>query len=232
MTDQSQLERTKNPVQVKKPATTKRVPRDVSNAPGMVTLLLTPTTPEFNYYLRKKENQVIKDLENVSRAITTLSHTVRPNRTPELSKMIDDWFESLHQENNVLRIELLKYIEELVEDPNDPFFKSVRFTPFSFDSFTLNCNHLNTMKFIRYIFDMNTAVGELYRKNLYGLVSHSQYQMMTNNILTSITITIDRINKTLRVKNRVEGKYSPDEFIEKLQKYKSVQQYIENEINQ
>nr|WP_233341301.1 hypothetical protein [Escherichia coli] len=42
---------------------------------------------------------------------------------------------------------------------------------------------------------------------------------------------IERVKKTLNVSRRAKGAYSPDEFIEKVKQYKSVQAYIAAELS-
>ncbi|HHY5894377.1 TPA: hypothetical protein ACV5FI_004816 [Escherichia coli] len=50
-------------------------------------------------------------------------------------------------------------------------------------------------------------------------------------LIRSLNMYIERVKKTLNVSRRVKGAYSPDEFIEKVKQYKSVQAYIAAELS-
>jgi len=213
------------------PENTRRAAQSKSEPYGMSTVTITPGTPDFNRFLTARNRAVIRGFDDVSIAISSLFRTVSAVRHPELVQAIQDWFNELHDENDAMKTNLELHIGTIHVDENDPFFLSTEFTPFRFESVQLNFNNQNTMRFYRHIFEMNNLLTQMYKYNSLGQLPVSDYNVMAHNIIRSLNMYIERVKKTLNVSRRVKGTYSPDEFIEKVKLYKSVQAYIAAELS-
>ncbi|MCV5707359.1 hypothetical protein OFN27_29760, partial [Escherichia coli] len=84
---------------------------------------------------------------------------------PDLVQAIQDWFNELHEENNKMKENLVAYIKSIEFDKNDSFMSSTQFVPFSFEPVQLNFNNHNTMRFYKYIFEMNQLMNTMYEYN-------------------------------------------------------------------
>nr|WP_250909890.1 hypothetical protein [Escherichia coli]QHJ90814.1 hypothetical protein [Escherichia coli] len=167
----------------------------------------------------------------MSIAISSLFKTVDAVKHPDLVQAIQDWFNELHEENNKMKENLVAYIKSIEFDKNDSFMSSTQFVPFSFEPVQLNFNNHNTMRFYKYIFEMNQLMNTMYEYNSLGLLAVSDYPVMSHNIIKSINLYVENVKKTLNVSRRKDGPYSPAEFITKVMQYKSVQAYIAAELS-
>lgn len=201
------------------------------NQPGMASVVIIPGTPEFNRFLISKAGSAVRGFNDVSIAISTLFKTVDPIKHPELVTAIQDWFDTLHSENDQLREKLVIFLESITTESNDPFLSSIHYTPYKYEPIQLNFNNANTMRFYKYIHDMNAHLTTMSKHNALGLLAISDYNVMAHNIIKSITVYVDRVKRTLNVSRRNEGPYNPEVFIEKVKQYKSVQAYIGAELH-
>ncbi|WP_114213611.1 hypothetical protein [Escherichia coli] len=195
-----------------------------------------PDPRNFNQRVNLGRNDLLirtflRGFDDVSIAISSLFRTVNAVRHPELVQAIQDWFNELHDENNLMKENLEHHIATIHVDESDPFFSSTEFSPFRFESVQLNFNNQNTMRFYKHIFEMNNLLTQMYKFNSLGQLPVSDYNVMAHNIIRSLNMYIERVKKTLNVSRRVKGAYSPDEFIEKVKQYKSVQAYIAAELS-
>lgn len=197
----------------------------------MATVTITPGTPDFNRFLTARNRSVIRGFDDVSIAISSLFRTVNAVKHPELVQAIQDWFNELHEENNLMKNNLERHIATIHIDESDPFFSSTEFSPFRFEPVQLNFNNQNTMRFYKHIFEMNNLLTQMHKFNSLGQLPVSDYNVMAYNIIRSLNMYIERVKKTLNVSRRAKGAYSPDEFIEKVKQYKSVQAYIAAELS-
>jgi hypothetical protein len=200
------------------------------NQPGMASVVIVPGTPEFNRFLISKAGSAVRGFNDVSIAISTLFKTVDPIKHPELVTSIQEWFDTLHSENDQLRDKLVSFLQTITTDNNDPFLSSIHYTPYKYDPIQLNFNHANTMRFYKYIHDMNSHLTTMAKYNALGLLAISDYNVMAHNIIKSISMYVERVKRTLNVSRRNEGPYNPEVFIEKVKQYKSVQAYIGAEL--
>ena len=200
------------------------------NQPGMASVVIIPGTPEFNRFLISKAGSAVRGFNDVSIAISTLFRTVDPIKHSNLVKAIQDWFDTLHSENDQLRINLDTFLKSIPINDSDPFLSSVHYTPYKYDAIQLNFNNSNTMRFYKYIHDMNAHLTTMSKYNALGLLAVSDYNVMAHNIIKSINMYVDRVKRTLNVSRRNDGPYNPEVFIEKVKQYKSVQAYIEAEL--
>lgn len=69
----------------------------------MATVTIKPGTPDFNRFLTARNRSVIRGFDDVSIAISSLFRTVNAVRHPELVQAIQDWFNELHDENNLMK---------------------------------------------------------------------------------------------------------------------------------
>ncbi len=187
----------------------RRVVQSKNEHYGMATVTITPGTPDFNRFLTARNRSVIRGFDDVSIAISSLFRTVNAVKHPELVQAIQDWFNELHEENNL----------------------TTEFSPFRFEPVQLNFNNQNTMRFYKHIFEMNNLLTQMHKFNSLGQLPVSDYNVMAHNIIRSLNMYIERVKKTLNVSRRAKGTYSPDEFIEKVKQYKSVQAYIAAELS-
>ncbi|EFK5335932.1 hypothetical protein G5Y50_004310, partial [Escherichia coli] len=132
---------------------------------------------------------------------------------------------------NLMKNNLERHIATIHIDESDPFFSSTEFSPFRFEPVQLNFNNQNTMRFYKHIFEMNNLLTQMHKFNSLGQLPVSDYNVMAHNIIRSLNMYIERVKKTLNVSRRAKGTYSPDEFIEKVKQYKSVQAYIAAELS-
>lgn len=197
---------------------------------GMATFAIKPGTPEFRRYLTAGGGNTIRDFIDVSIAITTLFRTVNALKHKELVNQIQDWFDTLHSENEAMRLKLEEYISSITLDENDDFISQLKYTPYQFPAIEIHFNNPNTMRFYRYIHNMNNHIAQMAKFNALGMLPPGDYYFMTANIIRNIKMYVTRVKKTLNVSRRDDGPYSPDEFIKKALQYKSVQAYIDNEI--
>lgn len=209
----------------------RRVVQSKNEHYGMATVTITPGTPDFNRFLTARNRSVIRGFDDVSIAITSLFRTVNAVKHPELVQAIQDWFNELHEENNLMKNNLERHIATIHIDESDPFFSSTEFSPFRFEPVQLNFNNQNTMRFYKHIFEMNNLLTQMHKFNSLGQLPVSDYNVMAHNIIRSLNMYIERVKKTLNVSRRAKGTYSPDEFIEKVKQYKSVQAYIAAELS-
>lgn len=198
--------------------------------PGMASVQIIPGTPEFNRYLISKAGSAVRGFNDVSIAISSLFKTIDPIKHPDLIAAVQDWFDTLHAENDALRTNLDNFLKSIPIDENDPFLSSIQFTPYTYDPIQLNFNHANTMRFYKYIHAMNTHLTTMSKYNSLGLLAISDYNVMAHNIIKSIDMYIERVKRTLNVSRRNKGAYNPEQFIEKVKQYKSVQAYIDAEL--
>ena len=209
----------------------RRVVQSKNEHYGMATVTITPGTPDFNRFLTARNRSVIRGFDDVSIAISSLFRTVNAVKHPELVQAIQDWFNELHEENNLMKNNLERHIATIHIDESDPFFSSTEFSPFRFEPVQLNFNNQNTMRFYKHIFEMNNLLTQMHKINSLGQLPVSDYNVMAHNIIRSLNMYIERVKKTLNVSRRAKGTYSPDEFIEKVKQYKSVQAYIAAELS-
>ncbi|EIJ2789623.1 hypothetical protein LIS02_004843 [Escherichia coli] len=198
---------------------------------GMAKVIINPGTPDFNRFLTARNGAVIRGFDDVSIAISSLFKTVDAVKHPDLVQAIQDWFNELHEENNKMKENLVAYIKSIEFDKNDSFMSSTQFVPFSFEPVQLNFNNHNTMRFYKYIFEMNQLMNTMYEYNSLGLLAVSDYPVMSHNIIKSINLYVENVKKTLNVSRHKDGPYSPAEFITKVMQYKSVQAYIAAELS-
>ena len=204
---------------------------DKQNHPGMASVAIAPGTPEFNRFLTARAGAAIRGFNDVSIAISTLFRTVDAIKHGELVKAIQDWFDTLHEENDQMRKKLEVYIASIKVDEDDAFLSSLQYTPYKYDSVQLNFNNPNTMRFYKYIHDMNNHLAMMSKYNALGLLAVSDYNVMSHNIIKSISMYVERVKRTLQVSRRTDGPYSPEDFISKVMQYKSVQAYIDAELS-
>ena len=209
----------------------RRVVQSKNEHYGMATVTITPGTPDFNRFLTARNRSVIRGFDDVSIAISSLFRTVNAVKHPELVQAIQDWFNELHEENNLMKNNLERHIATIHIDESDPFFSSTEFSPFRFEPVQLNFNNQNTMRVYKHIFEMNNLLTQMHKFNSLGQLPVSDYNVMAHNIIRSLNMYIERVKKTLNVSRRAKGTYSPDEFIEKVKQYKSVQAYIAAELS-
>ncbi len=209
----------------------RRVVQSKNEHYGMATVTITPGTPDFNRFLTARNRSVIRGFDDVSIAISSLFRTVNAVKHPELVQAIQDWFNELHEENNLRKCNMERHIATIHIDESDPFFSSTEFSPFRFEPVQLNFNNQNTMRFYKHIFEMNNLLTQMHKFNSLGQLPVSDYNVMAHNIIRSLNMYIERVKKTLNVSRRAKGTYSPDEFIEKVKQYKSVQAYIAAELS-
>lgn len=209
----------------------RRVVQSKNEHYGMATVTITPGTPDFNRFLTARNRSVIRGFDDVSIAISSLFRTVNAVKHPELVQAIQDWFNELHEENNLMKNNLERHIATIHIDESDPFFSSTEFSPFRFEPVQLNFNNQNTMRFYKHIFEMNNLLTQMHKFNSLGQLPVSDYNVMAHNIIRSLNMYIERVKNTLNVSRRAKGTYSPDEFIEKVKQYKSVQAYIAAELS-
>ncbi|CAM7498004.1 hypothetical protein [Citrobacter portucalensis] len=209
----------------------RRVVQSKNEHYGMATVTITPGTPDFNRFLTARNRSVIRGFDDVSIAISSLFRTVNAVKHPEIVQAIQDWFNELHEENNLMKNNLERHIATIHIDESDPFFSSTEFSPFRFEPVQLNFNNQNTMRFYKHIFEMNNLLTQMHKFNSLGQLPVSDYNVMAHNIIRSLNMYIERVKKTLNVSRRAKGTYSPDEFIEKVKQYKSVQAYIAAELS-
>ncbi|EFN5616581.1 hypothetical protein FQH40_22250 [Escherichia coli] len=209
----------------------RRVVQSKNEHYGMATVTITPGTPDFNRFLTARNRSVIRGFDDVSIAISSLFRTVNAVKHPELVQAIQYWFNELHEENNLMKNNLERHIATIHIDESDPFFSSTEFSPFRFEPVQLNFNNQNTMRFYKHIFEMNNLLTQMHKFNSLGQLPVSDYNVMAHNIIRSLNMYIERVKKTLNVSRRAKGTYSPDEFIEKVKQYKSVQAYIAAELS-
>ena len=209
----------------------RRVVQSKNEHYGMATVTITPGTPDFNRFLTARNRSVIRGFDDVSIAISSLFRTVNAVKHPERVQASQDWFNELHEENNLMKNNLERHIATIHIDESDPFFSSTEFSPFRFEPVQLNFNNQNTMRFYKHIFEMNNLLTQMHKFNSLGQLPVSDYNVMAHNIIRSLNMYIERVKKTLNVSRRAKGTYSPDEFIEKVKQYKSVQAYIAAELS-
>lgn len=133
---------------------TRKVVQSKNELYGMATVTIKPGTPDFNRFLTARNRSVIRGFDDVSIAISSLFRTVNAVRHPELVQAIQDWFNELHDENNLMKENLEHHIATIHVDESDPFFSSTEFSPFRFESVQLNFNNQNTMRFYKHILVM------------------------------------------------------------------------------
>lgn len=182
---------------------TRKVVQSKNELYGMATVTIKPGTPDFNRFLTARNRSVIRGFDDVSIAISSLFRTVNAVRHPELVQAIQDWFNELHDENNLMKENLEHHIATIHVDESDPFFSSTEFSPFRFESVQLNFNNQNTMRFYKHIFEMNNLLTQMYKFNSLGQLPVSDYNVTAHNIIRSLNMYIERVKKTLNVSRRV-----------------------------
>ena len=179
------------------PEDSRRATQSKNEHYGMATVTITPGTPDFNRFLTARNRSVIRGFNDVSIAISSLFRTVNAVKHPELVQAIQDWFNELHDENNLMKQNLEAHIATIKVDESDPFFSSTEFSPFRFESVQLNFNNQNTMRFYKHIFEMNNLLTQMYKFNSLGQLPVSDYNVMAHNIIRSLNMYIERVKKTL-----------------------------------
>ncbi|WP_050193226.1 hypothetical protein, partial [Salmonella enterica] len=180
----------------------RRVVQSKNEHYGMATVTITPGTPDFNRFLTARNRSVIRGFDDVSIAISSLFRTVNAVKHPELVQAIQDWFNELHEENNLMKNNLERHIATIHIDESDPFFSSTEFSPFRFEPVQLNFNNQNTMRFYKHIFEMNNLLTQMHKFNSLGQLPVSDYNVMAHNIIRSLNMYIERVKKTLNVFRR------------------------------
>jgi hypothetical protein len=179
------------------PEDSRRATQSKNEHYGMATVTITPGTPDFNRFLTARNRSVIRGFNDVSIAISSLFRTVNAVKHPELVQAIQDWFNELHDENNLMKQNLEAHIATIKVDESDPFFSSTEFSPFRFESVQLNFNNQNTMRFYKHIFEMNNLLTQMYKFNSLGQLPVSDYNVMAHNIIRSLNMYIERVKKHL-----------------------------------
>ncbi|ELZ1138282.1 hypothetical protein SP292_004171, partial [Escherichia coli] len=174
----------------------RRVVQSKNEHYGMATVTITPGTPDFNRFLTARNRSVIRGFDDVSIAISSLFRTVNAVKHPELVQAIQDWFNELHEENNLMKNNLERHIATIHIDESDPFFSSTEFSPFRFEPVQLNFNNQNTMRFYKHIFEMNNLLTQMHKFNSLGQLPVSDYNVMAHNIIRSLNMYIERVKKT------------------------------------
>ncbi|WP_426721119.1 hypothetical protein [Enterobacter cloacae complex sp. 301C7] len=150
------------------PEDSRRATQSKNEHYGMATVTITPGTPDFNRFLTARNRSVIRGFNDVSIAISSLFRTVNAVKHPELVQAIQDWFNELHDENNLMKQNLEAHIATIKVDESDPLLSSTEFSPFRFESVQLNFNNQNTMRFYKHIFEMNNLLTQMYKFNSLG----------------------------------------------------------------
>ncbi|EPB9797216.1 hypothetical protein ACRVA9_004186, partial [Escherichia coli] len=166
----------------------RRVVQSKNEHYGMATVTITPGTPDFNRFLTARNRSVIRGFDDVSIAISSLFRTVNAVKHPELVQAIQDWFNELHEENNLMKNNLERHIATIHIDESDPFFSSTEFSPFRFEPVQLNFNNQNTMRFYKHIFEMNNLLTQMHKFNSLGQLPVSDYNVMAHNIIRSLNM--------------------------------------------
>lgn len=167
---------------------TRKVVQSKNELYGMATVTIKPGTPDFNRFLTARNRSVIRGFDDVSIAISSLFRTVNAVRHPELVQAIQDWFNELHDENNLMKENLEHHIATIHVDESDPFFSSTEFSPFRFESVQLNFNNQNTMRFYKHIFEMNNLLTQMYKFNSLGQLPVSDYNVMAHGDAANLLI--------------------------------------------
>ena len=110
------------------PEDSRRATQSKNEHYGMATVTITPGTPDFNRFLTARNRSVIRGFNDVSIAISSLFRTVNAVKHPELVQAIQDWFNELHDENNLMKQNLEAHIATIKVDESDPFFSSTEFS--------------------------------------------------------------------------------------------------------
>ena len=84
----------------------RRVVQSKNEHYGMARVTITPGTPDFNRFLTARNRSVIRGFDDVSIAISSLFRTVNAVKHPELVQAIQDWFNELHEENNLRKVRI------------------------------------------------------------------------------------------------------------------------------
>ncbi|EFO2756954.1 hypothetical protein B6R20_25135, partial [Escherichia coli] len=92
------------------PEDSRRATQSKNEHYGMATVTITPGTPDFNRFLTARNRSVIRGFNDVSIAISSLFRTVNTVKHPELVQAIQDWFNELHDENNLMKQNLEAHI--------------------------------------------------------------------------------------------------------------------------
>jgi len=176
---------------------TRKVVQSKNELYGMATVTIKPGTPDFNRFLTARNRSVIRGFDDVSIAISSLFRTVNAVRHPELVQAIQDWFNELHDENNLMKENLEHHIATIHVDESDPFFSSTEFSPFRFESVQLNFNNQNTMRFYKHIFEMNNLLTQMYKFNSLGQLPVSDYNVWRTILFEVSTCISNGLRKHL-----------------------------------
>ncbi|HHL0036370.1 hypothetical protein U0129_21025 [Enterobacter hormaechei] len=207
--------------------------RDSSSDPGMLKLLIIPATQEFNNFLRDDKDYILRRLTKVSMAITSLFKTINPLTDKDLVDKVEEWLDVLLTEREELAKSSARHISLLKEKLDEQLTKNLSYTPQAFEPVQIHFNNGNTGRFIRHLNTLNNLMLEMHKLYLVGEVKASDIKQYHTNILADARVCVDTIAKTLSVskRDRENGRYIPEIFIEKIRLYKSVQDYYNAEIN-
>ena len=207
--------------------------RDSSSDPGMLKLQIIPSTQEFNDFLRGDKEYILRRLTKVSMAITSLFKTVNPIADKDLLDKLEEWLDMLLTEREELAKSSARHIDMLKEQFDDQISKNLIYTPQTFEPVQIHFNNGNTGRFIRHLNTLNNLLLEMHKLYLVGEVRAADIKQYHKNILADARVCIDIIAKTLSVskRDRENGRYMPEVFIDKIRLYKSVQEYYNTEIN-
>jgi len=208
-------------------------PRDSSSDPGMLKLQIIPSTQEFNNFLRDDKDYILRRLTKVSMAITSLFKTINPVTDKDLVEKLEEWLDVLLTEREELAKSSARHITMLKEQLDEQITKNLIYTPQTFEPVQIHFNNGNTGRFIRHLNTLNNLMLEMHKLYLVGEVKASDIKQYHKNILADARVCVDTIAKTLSVskRDRENGRYIPEIFIEKIRLYKSVQDYYNAEIN-
>lgn len=207
--------------------------RDSSSDPGMLKLQIIPSTQEFNNFLRDDKDYILRRLTKVSMAITSLFKTINPVTDKDLVDKLEEWLDVLLTEREELAKSSARHISMLKEQLDEQITKNLIYTPQTFEPVQIHFNNGNTGRFIRHLNTLNNLMLEMHKLYLVGEVKASDIKQYHTNILADARVCVDTIAKTLSVskRDRENGRYIPEIFIEKIRLYKSVQDYYNAEIN-
>ncbi|MCE9985185.1 Uncharacterised protein [Enterobacter hormaechei] len=207
--------------------------RDSSSDPGMLKLQIIPSTQEFNNFLRDDKDYILRRLTKVSMAITSLFKTINPVTDKDLVDKLEEWLDVLLTEREELAKSSARHITMLKEQLDEQITKNLIYTPQTFEPVQIHFNNGNTGRFIRHLNTLNNLMLEMHKLYLVGEVKASDIKQYHKNILADARVCVDTIAKTLSVskRDRENGRYIPEIFIEKIRLYKSVQDYYNAEIN-
>lgn len=158
--------------------------------------------------------------------------TTNPVVSKYLVDKLEEWLDELLTESEDLAKYSTLHIDMFKERLNGKIIKNLIYTPQTFEPLQIQFSNGNNRHFIRHFNKLNNLLFEIHKLHMIGEVRTADIREYHSNIFEDARVCIHTTVKPLSFckRDRENGRYMSEVFIDKIRLYKSVQDCYNTEI--